>query len=499
MRRLSSKVLNDLPARMRRPAYDRARLAIGMAHIGVGAFHRCHQAEFTDDMLEARFGAWGVLGVNLREPRLGEILAPQDGLFTRTLRQDQRSETRVIGSILKAIDVENAATSAAAIDGLAAPEIGVVTMTITEKGYCHIPATGQLDVDHVGVRADLSADEGDAAPPATALGLLARVCERRKALHAPGLTLISCDNIPSNGQLLRDVLLGFAASRSAPLARWIETMVAFPCSMVDRIVPAATEDDRAAVADSIGARDEAAAIGEPFRQWVIEDGFAGSKPPWDLAGAQFVRDARPYELVKMRLLNAAQSNLSHLGALVGHTFSFEAAADPVLAAATRRMLERETSSTLPAVDGMATGAYIDSTFQRIGNSAIRHRCHQISADGSQKIIQRIVNPLRERLHARRGTDFLVLALSGWLAYVFAGSQRFGARWAPSDPWAAALIDLADEAGGDFEGLAKAVLELAPLFGSDLAAPSLVRNVAAHLRALLSSEPRAYVANLLRDG
>ncbi len=314
------------------------------------------------------------------------------------MRQGERADTRIVGSILRSIDVLDVAAAHAATDVLASPSLHVVTMTVTEKGYGLIPATGTLDMDSPQLRADLRGD----SPPRTLLGLLALAMERRRTADAPPLTMVSCDNVPSNGALLRSALAAFAAARSAPLARWIEERVAFPCSMVDRIVPAATREDIDRIALKIGLIDEAAVVGEPFRQWVIEDRFAGNRPLWELAGAQLVHDAKPYETIKMRVLNAAQSTLSHLGAIVGHEFSFEAAHDPTLLSLTRRMLETETASTLPAVEGMGVGDYIKSSLERIANSAIRHRCHQIGTDGSQKIVQRLVNPLRERLVA--GTE-----------------------------------------------------------------------------------------------
>jgi fructuronate reductase len=308
------------------------------------------------------------------------MLRPQDHLYSRTLRQGEHAETRIVGSILRSIDIADAPSAEAAVLALAAPSLRVATMTVTEKGYGLVPATGALDKENPELRADI---EG-ASPPRTLLDLLALAMERRRAAHAPPLTLISCDNVPSNGALLRFALIAFAAARSAPLAKWIEGSVAFPCSMVDRIVPAATREDIDRIAADIGVVDEAAVVGEPFRQWVIEDRFAGKRPPWDLAGVQFVPDAKPYEKIKMRLLNAAQSTLSHLGALVGHQFSFEAADDPLLRTLTRRMLQSEASTTLPLVEGMGAGRYIESSFARITNSAIRHRCHQIGTDGSQK-------------------------------------------------------------------------------------------------------------------
>jgi fructuronate reductase len=494
MRRLSPQHLADLPASIRRPSYDLATVNIGIAHVGVGAFYRCHQAEFTDDLLEQRTGDWGVVGVNIRPPRLTDTMAPQGCVFSRTLRQGDQAETRVIGALRAMIDVEDASSAETAVRALASPAINVVTMTVTEKGYCHVPATGLLDLDNPGIHADLAST----GRPETVLGLLALALERRRATSASGLTLISCDNIPSNGELLRSSLLTFANARSSPLARWIDANVAFPSTMVDRIVPATTADDIETVALSLGAVDRAAVVGEPFRQWVIEDRFAGPRPPWDLAGAQFVAHARPFELIKMRVLNAAQSTLSHLGVLLGHEFSYEAVADPVLAAVTRRMLERETLSTLPRIEGMEFGLYLETSFVRIANSAIRHRCHQIGTDGSQKIVQRILNPLRERLDQRQSAEWLTLSLASWIAYIFSGAARFGRRWAPSDPWAAKLIAVADSPGASFQQLAAGALGVAPIFGAGLATQPIVEALAADLNGLLSRDPRAFLVRRLAD-
>ena len=266
--------------------------------------------------------------------------------------------------------------------------------------------------------------------------------------------------------------------------------------MVDRIVPATMTTDIAWATETIGVADEAAVVGEPFRQWVIDDHFAGARPPWDLAGAQFVADVTPYELIKMRVLNAAQSTLSHLGAILGHAFSFQAAEDPILAPLTRRMLENETSSTLPQAPGMAVGPYIDTSMSRIANTAIRHRCHQIGTDGSQKIVQRLVNPLRERLAAGHPPGLLALAVASWLAYGLCGARRFGARWAPDDPMAERVIAIGEQSGGDFGGLARALLDIQAVFGTDLADSPAATAIGAHLQGLLSHDPRRYLSALL---
>jgi fructuronate reductase len=493
MRRLSRRLLTELPRSARRPSYDRDKLTIGIAHIGVGAFHRCHQAEFVDDMLEARFGPWGLLGVNLKPPRLTDLLAPQDCLYSRTLKDGARAETRIIGSLRQTIDVEEEASAEAAVAALAGPSIRVVTMTVTEKGYCLTPATGALDLDNPELEADLQGSW----PPRTLMSLLALALERRRTSGGIGLTLISCDNVPSNGARLSAAVMEFAGRRSAALARWVEDNVTFPCSMVDRIVPATTADDIEEASRAIGAQDPAAVVGEPFRQWVIEDRFAGNRPPLDLAGVEFVPDTKPYELIKMRVLNAAQSTLAHQGALTGLEFSYEAAADPLLCALTRKMLERETSSTLPKVAGIKAAPYIDKSIARIRNAAIRHRCHQIGTDGSQKIVQRLLDPLRERLAAGRPSDLLTLSVASSIAYCLSGSRRFGARWTPSDPYAQTIIAMGDRIS-EFVELAKAVLAITPIFGADMARPQLIEPIARHLRGLLSGDARAYLAERLGD-
>jgi len=492
MQRLGSEALAQIDPQVRRPRYDRRALEIGMAHIGVGAFHRCHQAEYTDDMLEAAFGCWGVVGVNLKPPRLTNSLGAQDGLFSRTLKRGHESETRVIGCLKRVIDLDDDANAETAISALAAPAIGTITMTLTEKGYCHIPATGALDRSNADLAHDLTAP----AQPRTALGLLLAVFERRRQDCAGPVTVISCDNLPSNGRILERVLMEFARSRSAATRSWIADNVAFVSTMVDRIVPATTTEDIEAVSRRLGARDLCPVVGEPFRQWVIEDRFAGARPPWNLAGAQFVPNVEPYENIKMRVLNAAQSTLSHLGPFLSYDFSHQAAANPVLAGLVRRMLEEETAPTLPDVEGMAVGPYIESAFERIGNTATQHRCHQIGTDGSQKIVQRILRPLQQCLSNGQPAPFLTLAAASWIAYVLAGSARFGRRWAPSDPFAARVISLADTPGGDMTLLARQVLGIEQIFGAGWPSNRVDTDVARHLAGLLSPEPMQYLAAVL---
>jgi fructuronate reductase len=490
MTRLSGNTLSLLPASVRRPAYARERLTIGHAHIGFGAFHRCHQLDYVDDMLEARFGPWGVIGINMRPPRARPQLAPQDFLYTRSLREGERGQTRVIGCVRDVIETDSAEAANAAVAALASASVQLVTLTITEKGYGLTPASGALDVDN----ADVAADLAGAWPPRTALGLLARALEAR-ARDARPVTLLSCDNIPANGRRLRAGLMGLIEATRPALLDWVEANVAFPGAMVDRIVPAARDEDVDALATTLGLRDEAAVFGEPFRQWVIEDRFAGARPPLDLAGVQFVADAEPYEQIKMRVLNAAQSTLSHWGALVGHEFSWQAATDGVLSGLVERMLARETLPTLPVVADMATGAYLATSLARIRNSAIRHRCHQIGTDGSQKIVQRLLQPMRARRALGLPTADLECAVAGWIAYVAAGARRYGGRWKPDDPLGSLVIARAESAAG-FAELARAVLGLSQIFGDDLADAGLAARVGAHLEGLLGPDPHGHLRRTL---
>jgi fructuronate reductase len=372
--------------------------------------------------------------------------------------------------------------------------VAVVTLTITEKGYCHIPATGHLDQSN----AELNDDIRGSVPPKTAIGLLAAGIELRRQLGAGDVTLISCDNIPSNGLLLRNVLTEFAEQRSAELARWLREHVRFPSTMVDRIVPASTPDDVRFAREVCGVEDLAPVVGEPFRQWVIEDSFASRRPDWDAAGAAFVADVHPYELMKMRLLNAAQSSFAYFGALSGLEHTFDAARDPVLRAVVRRMIVDESSPTVPPVPGVEIDKYIDLVFQRISNVAIRHRNHQVATDGSQKIVQRLLNPIRDRRQSGAGFDLLASAVAGWMAYLLAATPMFGSRWQASDPWAQEIERLAMKTGDKSLDLVRAIVGIKAIFGEGLSDGPFCAAVAAHLSGLLALNPRGYLAGLVQQ-
>ncbi len=489
--RLGPALLDRLPAEVARPAYDRTRLRPGMAHIGVGAFHRCHQAEFTDDLLAAADGGRGFVGVNVRPPRLGDGLGAQDGLYTRLCRSGDRAEPRVIGSILKVVDSQD--DPAAALAVLASPEIDVVTMTVTEKSYCHRPADGALDWARPEIAADLAHPERPRSLP----GLVVRALELRRQAAAGPVTLMSCDNIPGNGVILGHVVLALAERQSPALARWIAENAAFPSSMVDRIAPATTRSDIETVEERWGYQDHAVAVCEPFRQWVIEDRFAARRPEWDRVGATFVDDVTPFEQLKMRVLNAAQSTLAHLGILAGYEHTCDSVADPRLEAFVRRMLVEESLPTLPPVPGIDPGAYVGQSLARLHNTALRHRNQQIATDGSQKIVQRLLNPARERLASGRAAPLLAIAVAGWMAYLVRTADRFGRAWTADDPHASAIAALADRIGDDPAGLVAAILAKDAIFANDLAAdPDFRHDLTAALAGFLSPRPMDVVVHAL---
>lgn len=488
MTRLSASTLTGLPASIRRPAYDRTALKPGIVHLGLGAFARGHLAEYTEDALEKRFGAWGIVGASLQRPDQRDRLKPQDGLYTLLKLAPAGPELRVIGSVLDVLVAPE--SPAALIAKLASPETRIVSLTVTEKGYCHDPATGRLKADHPDILRDL--ENPDA--PRSAVGILVAGLRVRRAEGRGPFTALCCDNLPSNGHVLRGLVRDFASLTDDKLAAWIEANGAFPATMVDRIVPATTDADIAEVAKLIGLDDAAPVIGEPFRQWAIEDVFADGRPDWHEVGAQMVSEVAPFEFMKLRMLNGAHSSLAYLGYLAGHETVAEASGDPVLA----RFLEglwAEIIPTVPAPQGVVLADYAKALLARFQNPAIRHRTWQIAMDGSQKLPQRLLGTIRARLKAGGGIDHLALGVAAWMRYV-TGTDEKGGAIDVRDPLAAELKRRAEAAGRDAKALVEALTGIEAIFGSDL--PGDVRftkPVTAHLASLLDKGAKATAASV----
>lgn len=446
--------LETLPGDIARPAYEPAAHGIGIVHLGIGAFHRAHQAAMTDAVLAQHGGDWRIMGVSLRSPAARDQLAPQDGLYTLVVRDGAAEQLRVIGAVAGVLVAP--ADPAAVIAAIAAPTTHIVSLTITEKGYCHDPATGELQIDHPAIAHDLE----HRSQPQSAIGFLVAGLAARRGASAGPLTIMSCDNLPDNGRVLAGVVQHFAQLTDPSLAAWIDAHVAFPASMVDRIVPATTDADRHALAMRLGCGDAAMVKTEPFLQWVIEDRFAGPRPAWELAGAQIVADVRPFELAKLRMLNGSHSTLAYLGLLRGHEFVHRAIADPVIAQVIDELMV-EAAATLPEVPGLDPVRYARELKRRFANPALQHRLAQIAMDGSQKLPQRLLGTLVDRHDAGEAAPAAAMGVAAWLRH-FPGPHL-------DDPLAAELRAATSD---DPHQAVDRALALRPVFGAMGDAPWL---------------------------
>ena len=470
------------------PSYDRRGLAAGIVHLGLGAFVRGHLACYTDDVLAIEPGPWGIAGVSLKRPDQRDRLLPQDGLYSTLQRDGSGTRARVIGCLRRTIVAPEA--PAALLAAMASTSCRIVSLTVTEKGYCHDPATGRLDLDHPDIRHDLQHPD----QPRTAVGLIAAALQARRVAGIAPFTVLCCDNLPHNGRLLAGLVRDFAAILAQDgLASWIEAGVAFPSTMVDRIVPAMIADDVADAAAALGLHDAAPVSHEPFRQWVIEDRFGSTgRPAWEKAGAQIVSDVAPYEHMKLRLLNGAHSALAYLGYLAGHETIPDVAADPAFRLYAQA-LWREIIPVVPALPGVDLHGYAATLLARFENPAIRHRTWQIAMDGSQKLPQRLLSTMRERLAAGLPVPCLALALAGWVRYV-GGVDETGRAIDVRDPLAARLRAVLDRSGPEPGSRVAAVLGMEAVFGADLPqSPPFAAAVTQAYAALLANGARASIS------
>lgn len=399
-----------LPADVAKPGYDRAALKPGIVHLGLGAFHRAHQAVYTDAALEAEFGDWGIVGVSLRSVDIVHDLRAQDGLYTVVARSAAGDDARVVGSVIRGMSGTEDRDEILSL--MAAPTTKIVTMTVTEKAYGYDPGSGGLDRKHPSVAADLA----DPASPVGVVGYIVEGLSRRHAAGLPPFTVLCCDNLPTNGRIVRRLVIEMAGARDPALANWIAAQGAFPCSMVDRIVPAATEETRARAEKLLGVEDKLALDTEPFLQWVIEDHFISGRPKWEAGGALFVDDVEPYEKMKLRLLNGAHSLIAYLGQLKGLEYVRDVMAVPEYRALARRHMD-EARKTLDPVPGVDLDGYMDELIQRFENPTVAHKTRQIAMDGSQKLPQRIFAGAAEALAAEGEADSCAFATALWIAYV----------------------------------------------------------------------------------
>ena len=455
--RLSNANLDRVPDAISCPAYDRSSVTPGIVHLGIGAFHRAHQAVVIDDLLAGGAMDWGIVGASLRSPDTRDALAPQDCLYTVAVRSGAGTDHRIIGSVLGCeVATENPGQL---IARLTHPATRIVSLTVTEKGYCHTPQTGDLDQRHPDIVHDLQNPD----TPRSAIGFLVAALARRRIAGTAPVTILSCDNLSANGHTVGRIATQFAALRSRNLAKWIEAEVAFPSTMVDRIVPETTDADRAAVSSALGMTDAWPVVTEPFTQWIVEDRFSAGRPDFAAAGVQLVSDVKPFEHMKLRLLNASHSALAYLGYLAGHETIAATMTDNRFAAFARQVME-DAAPTLAMPEGTDLAGYSASLLRRFANPALHHRTWQIAMDGSQKLPQRLLGTIEGRLRLGLPIDTHALAVAGWMRYVTAKDEQ-GRPIDVRDPLAPKLAAIAEAVGPAANRLAPALLEVDSIFGA----------------------------------
>ena len=395
MTALSADTVGRLDAAVAVPRYDRSQVTTGIVHLSVGNFHRSHQAMYIDTLMNAGEAMdWGICGIGLQPSNaaMRDVMAAQDGLYTLVIRHgDGTWEPRVIGSVVEYLFAPD--DPEAVIEKLAAPSTRIVSLTVTEGGYNLDSVTGEFRAFDPLVRADLSAS----AAPQTVFGLVTEALARRRDRGGPAFTLLSCDNIQGNGHVSRRVFTAFARLRDPELADWIEAHVSFPNCMVDRITPQTTEADRAALSRRFGVEDRWPVLCEPFTQWVLEDSFVAGRPPLEDAGAQIVADVEPYELMKLRLLNASHQALCYPGALVGHEFVHDVTSDPLFARFLLDYMVGEAIPTLRPVPGIDLAGYAHQLIERFSNPEVGDTVARLCANASDLIPKFLLPVIREQL------------------------------------------------------------------------------------------------------
>ncbi|WP_433181801.1 mannitol dehydrogenase family protein [Actinoallomurus sp. CA-150999] len=430
--------------------------SVGIVHLGIGAFHRAHQAVYTEDAGDG----WGICGITQRSAAVADRLAPQDGLYSVLERGPEGVSARIIGSVREVL------TGDATADRIADPEVRVVSLTVTEKGYRHDPATGRLRLDDPEICLDITGRE-----PRTVIGRLVRGLARREA----PVTVLCCDNLTANGATLRGLVEEYAERAGVK----ITCDMAFPATMVDRIVPATTAEDLDEAERLLGVRDQGVVVTEPFTQWVIEDSFAAGRPAWEKAGAIFTEDVAPYELMKLRLLNGTHSMLAYLGA----RFEYVSDAVDVLGDALRLYMDEDATPTLTVPTGFDLEEYKASLLTRFANPALKHRTAQIAMDGSQKLPQRLLGVVRDRLAAGAEPRWAALAVAAWMRHVWTAKTL-------DDPLADHLRMAVARAVRPAE-VVDALLGITEVFGPDLRESRVFRDLLVEHLAWLTSGASPY--------
>jgi mannitol 2-dehydrogenase len=478
--------LQSLAGRVTVPTYDRAGIRRAIVHLGVGGFHRAHQAVFLDDLAERRITSeWGERGVGLLpgDQRMADALLPQDCLYTLVARGAEVDTARVIGSLGGYVFAP--AQPQRVLEMLSEPATRIVSLTITEGGYLVDDKTGVFDANNPAVQADLSAS---ADAPATVFGYLCTALARRRDAGLTPFTVMSCDNLQGNGKVARTAVVSFARLRDPGLADWIDANVAFPNAMVDRITPQTTDADRAMVLESFGIRDGWPVVTEPFIQWVLEDTFSNGRPPLEQVGVQIVSDVHPYETMKLRLLNASHQAMAYLGYLAGYRYAHEVMGDADFATLIARMMDEEVTPLLPPVPGIDLADYKRTLVERFQNPKIKDTLARLATDGSDRMPKFVLPSLFDALDQRRPHRLLTLVVAGFIRYL-RGTDEQGQPITLNDQRAEELSRLANQGGND----PRPILGVQRVFGDLAQRPVWVEELSATMRELDAVGARAAVA------
>ena len=484
---LNAANLTRLDKRIRIPCYDRSRLVRGIVHLGVGGFHRAHQALYTDEVLSHGDQAWGIVGAGIlkQDRRMRDVLMSQDCLYTVVAKGSAGIDVSVVGSIVEYR--YGGDSTACVIDALCAVDTRIISLTVTEEGYCYEPDSRQLDMKHPGIVHDL----GLPNRPVTIIGCLAEALDRvRRAGRTPP-TVMSCDNVPHNGSVLRRLVLDFAAERDPDLAGFIEEQVLFPNTMVDRITPMTTDVQREELKREYGLADAWPVFCEDFRQWIIEDSFTRGRPDWSSVGVQFTSDVAPYERMKIRMLNGAHMALSHLAYLAGYRDVDRAMADPDILTFVDGFI-REASPTVGSVPGMDLDDYRRSLLGRFANSAIHDQVFRLTMDSSRKIPNMLLPTLVDLLESGAPADHIAFANAAWIRFS-TGTDETGASIPVDDQQAGRLREAALSCARD----ARPFLSLAGIFpGSIVADRGYLKKVSGYLEEIRRSGAKQALAQFI---
>ncbi|MFZ0708446.1 MAG: mannitol dehydrogenase family protein [Terrimicrobiaceae bacterium] len=481
--KLNTANLNQLDPKIQVPRYERKQVGQAIMHVGVGGFHRAHQALYTNDLLtRGEDSQWGFCGVGLlkHDARIRDVMLSQDCLYTLVERSVAGDTARVIGSIVNFLFAPDDPQKL--IEQMASPSTRIVSLTITEGGYYIDAATGELDAKHPDLQHDLAHPH----EPSCSFGYLLEALDRRRLRGLAPFTVMSCDNIQSNGEVAKKMIMAFAELRDPVLANWLTEKCLFPNSMVDRITPATTDEHRALVKEKFGIEDGWPVMTESFKQWVIEDHFVQGRPKWEQVGAQMTTDVLPYEKMKLRLLNASHQALCYIGMLLGYQLVHETMEDSNIRKLVKKMMDEEVTPILSPVPGVDLMEYKQTLIERFANPAIRDQLSRIGIYGSSGIPKFVLPSIEEQLKRGGPIKLLSFTIASWFRYLN-GLDESGKEMPMLDPMASKLRERAKSVGKD----AHQLLGMREVFNEELAnAPAFVKQVSETLSSFYAEGARA---------